>query len=230
MSTDHNRGRPKQLTVTEDLFLQLRKDIINGRYNPGAKLGLDVLRATYGVGSSPLREALSRLAAIGLVRQEVQRGFNVAPASAADLRAIGENRVRFETIALRLAIEQGDDDWECNILGSEHLLAKKRYAQADQDCEANREWERRHRDYHMSLIEACDSYWLLHFCGLLYDQFDRYRRMVAGLGLNRKALDKEHHTIMRLTLDRKSEQACDLLVKHIHRSMEMVKAGFEALP
>ena len=46
--------------------MQLRKDIINGRYLPGSKLGLAQLRANYGVGSSPLREVLSHLAAIGL--------------------------------------------------------------------------------------------------------------------------------------------------------------------
>ena len=223
-------GMAKQSTVTENLFLQLRKDIINGRYPPGSKLGLDKLRATYGAGSSPLREALSRLAAIGLVRQEVQRGFNVAPASVEDLQDIGENRIRFEAIALRQAIEQGDDDWECRILSTEHLLAKKKYSQTGQDNEANRAWERSHRDFHTSLIEACDSYWLLHFCGLLYDQYDRYRRMVADHGQKRAKLDQEHQEILRLTLNRKTDQACELLVDHIRSSMEIVLSEFKALP
>lgn len=220
---------PRQSTVTEDLFLKLRKDIINGRYPPGSKLGLDKLRTAYGAGSSPLREALSRLAAIGLVRQEIQRGFNVAPASDEDLLDIGENRILFETIALRQAIKLGDDDWECRILSTEHLLAKKEYTHTKQDIEANRAWERCHRDFHMSLIEASNSYWLLHFCGLLYDQYDRYRRMVADHGLKRKKLDQEHQELLRLTLDRKTDQACELLVDHIRSSMEIVMSGFKAL-
>ena len=57
----------------------------------------------------------------------------------------------------RQAIEQGDDDWECRILSTEHLLAKKKYTQTGQDNEANRAWERCHRDFHTSLIEACNS-------------------------------------------------------------------------
>lgn len=223
-------GMARQSTITENLFLQLRKDIINGRYPPGSKLGLDKLRTAYGAGSSPLREALSRLAALGLVRQEVQRGFSVAPASVEDLRDIGENRILFEAIALRQAIEQGDDDWECRILSTEHLLSKKKYSQIGKDNEANRAWERCHRDFHTSLIEACNSYWLLHFCGLLYDQYDRYRRMVADHGQKRAKLDQEHQEILRLTLNRKTDQACDLLVDHIRSSMDIVLSGFKVLP
>jgi DNA-binding GntR family transcriptional regulator len=219
-----------QGTITEGLFVQLRRDIINGRYLPGSKLGLEQLRATYGVGSSPLREVLSHLAAIGLVRKEIQRGFSVAPASSDDLQDIGENRIRFETIALRLAIERGDDHWECKILGAEHLLAKKKYTTASKDLDADRQWEQRHRDFHMSLIEACDSYWLMHFCGLLSDQFDRYRRMVTGPGMNRDTLDQEHQKIMRLALDRNTDRACEVLVDHIRCSMAMVMDGFRALP
>lgn len=224
------KGKDQQVTVTENLFLQLRKDIIDGCYLPGSKLKLEELRTIYGAGSSPLREALSRLAAIGLVRQEVQRGFNVAPATVEDLRDIGENRVRFESIALRQAIEQGDDDWECRILSTDHLLAKKKYTHVEPDTEATREWERCHRNFHMSLIEASNSYWLLHFCGQLNDQYDRYRRMVSDHGLQREELDKEHHEILRLTLARKTDQACELLVDHIHSSMKIVISGFIALP
>ncbi|NNG01350.1 MAG: FCD domain-containing protein [Desulfobacteraceae bacterium] len=226
---EQKRDKVHQLPVTEDLFLHLRKDIINGRYTPGSKLRLDELRGVYGVGSSPLREVLSHLAAIGLVRKEIQRGFSVAPASTEDLRDIGENRIRFETIALRLAIENGDDDWECKILGAEHLLSKKKYSPAKPDTDTNREWEHHHRSFHMALIEASASYWLLHFCGLLYDQFDRYRRMVADQGLKRDKLDREHHDMMRLTLDRNTDQACTMLVDHIHCSMDMVLTGFKAI-
>ena len=55
----------------------LRHDIVAGVLKPDTKLKMRELKARYGMGGSPLREALAQLAARGLVSQEPQRGFRV---------------------------------------------------------------------------------------------------------------------------------------------------------
>ena len=67
-----------------DTFDRLRGDIISGTLLPGSRLRFADLQARYGIGTSPLREALSRLAADRLVVQEVNRGFKVPPLSLED--------------------------------------------------------------------------------------------------------------------------------------------------
>ena len=58
---------PRTPPLVDQAFAQLRRDVLNGTYGPGAKLKLDELQAAYGFSSSPLREALSRLAQEGLI-------------------------------------------------------------------------------------------------------------------------------------------------------------------
>ena len=57
-------------TVSEQAFLSLRRDVLQGEHPPGAKLKLELLQVQYGFSSSPLREALNRLAQEGLVRAD----------------------------------------------------------------------------------------------------------------------------------------------------------------
>ena len=68
-------------TLSTSIASTLRAAISNGELEPGRKLRLDDLRATFGVSLSPLREALSRLSAEGFVVMEDQRGYSVAPIS-----------------------------------------------------------------------------------------------------------------------------------------------------
>ena len=78
------------LTVGETAYRRIRSDIIFGRIAPGRKLRLDRMKAEYGVGISTLRELLNRLAAEGLVLAEGQRGFEVPPVTAQNLRELGD--------------------------------------------------------------------------------------------------------------------------------------------
>ncbi len=54
-------------TLTDQAYQQLREDIVHGRFGPGDKLGIELLKRTYGVGATPLREALYRLSSDGFV-------------------------------------------------------------------------------------------------------------------------------------------------------------------
>ncbi|HET9042345.1 MAG TPA: GntR family transcriptional regulator, partial [Burkholderiales bacterium] len=100
---------PSGGTLATVICDRLRGDILSGRREPGAKIRLEDLKSEFGVSWSPIREALSRLAAEGLVLAEEQRGYRVAPASKADLTEVLKLRVMLETMALRAAIEKGDD-------------------------------------------------------------------------------------------------------------------------
>ncbi|MGA6973435.1 MAG: GntR family transcriptional regulator [Candidatus Binatus sp.] len=66
-------------TTVDDLYQTLREQIINGRYHPGYRLSQQALANELKVSRTPLREALSRLAAEGLVVGEANRGMEVAP-------------------------------------------------------------------------------------------------------------------------------------------------------
>ena len=89
----------------------LKRDILRGVFAPGEKLLMSALKARYGLGVGPLREALSQLVAEHLVVAISQRGFRVAPMSLAELADIYDARAHLEAMILGLAIARGDDDW-----------------------------------------------------------------------------------------------------------------------
>jgi len=66
-------------TIVDDLYQTLREHIINGQYHPGFRLSQQALATELKVSRTPLREALSRLSAEGLVVGEANRGMEVAP-------------------------------------------------------------------------------------------------------------------------------------------------------
>ena len=207
---------PSGATLASTICDRVRGDILSGRREPGAKIRLEDLKAEFGVSWSPIREAVSRLVAEGLILAEEQRGYRVAPASRADLAEVIRLRVLLESMALRAAIEKGDDAWEAEVLAAHHRLSKlegRRWAVADTE-----QWETWHRTYHDALIRSCESPILLQFCHLLHDMSDRYRRIFLSANELDRDVGAEHRAITEATLARDAGNACRLLEAHIDRT------------
>ena len=83
-------------TLASDIAHRLRGEIVTCRLKPGEMLKFDTLRLAYGASFTTLREALTCLAAEGLVVAEEQRGFKVAPISLADLIDLTRARILIE--------------------------------------------------------------------------------------------------------------------------------------
>ena len=101
--------------LVEQAFKRLRREVLFGSLAAGSKLNIEDLQESYGISSSPLREALSRLAQEGLVRADRWRGFRVASISAKDLADITHMRLMLDVQALKDAMSHGDDAWEAAI-------------------------------------------------------------------------------------------------------------------
>jgi len=212
-------------TFAQAVQARLAEDILNGRLAPGMKLHLQNLCDSYQVSMSPLREALSGLAGRRLVAQEGQRGFRVASATAEDLRDITETRIHVETLALRLSIEQGGDEWEAGILAAHHRFGRK---PRRDDLLIDPLWEDLHRSYHIALIAACGLPRLLEFYVTLSDNFDRYRRL-AVLAAGRHPRPKSAHgAIVKAVLARDTARATKLLSAHVRDSATQIVGLFGA--
>src|SRR5678815_38253 len=160
-----SKGPRVSRTLTSDLFDRIRLDILHCRLQPGSRLLFRDLRSMYGSGQSPLREALMRLAAEQLVVLEDHKGFRVAPVSPDEALDIAKSRCELEGLAVRMAIRNGDDQWEANIIARFHELSKRATYAADGKLDP--EWERRHDAFHQALYAACPLRSLIAFCQIL---------------------------------------------------------------
>ncbi|MBV65900.1 MAG: GntR family transcriptional regulator, partial [Halomonas sp.] len=171
---------------------------------------------------SPLREALNKLAAYGLLIQENQRGFRVPKLSREELDDIARLRTELEGMALERAIAHGDAVWEADLLAAAHRLKR-----ADITLDKGEEWERLHTHFHRTLVAPCGSVWLLRFIEQLHDQFDRYRRLGPKMPTIRQELDEQHHELVELALQRDATAARALMDDHIHKSYEVALARYQ---
>jgi DNA-binding GntR family transcriptional regulator len=90
--------------AAEQAAQALREEILSGAIASGARLGEAELAGRLRVSRTPIREALTRLAAEGLVELQPNRGARVATWSTAELREIFELRLRLEPYAVRQAV------------------------------------------------------------------------------------------------------------------------------
>src|SRR6201986_3175770 len=191
--TSARDGKPRPATFAEHAFNLLPADIVRARLRPGEKMYVERLRETYGVGATPLREALSKLSSLDLVVAEGQRGFRVAPVSIENLLDITKTRAWIEGAALRAAIAVGDRYWEAQIVAAAHRL--KTCPKSD-GAKLSDAWYRENREFHDALVGACHSRQTMAFRAQLYDLSDRYRRLSVRSGLSGRDFDAEHQRIM----------------------------------
>ena len=203
-----------QATLASATYSKIRRDIIVARLKPGAKLRMAEVCERYGVGLSPLREALSRLGTEGLVQQTDRRGFSVSSVSVFELRELIHTRNMLYEAALRETIRRGDETWEEELLLSFHRLQR---CGRGGKAPGSEEWDALHRQFHTALISACASKYLISSCELLFDQAERYRNFSRQSVANRN-IDGEHRSIMEAALARDEEKAATLLKKHIQRT------------
>lgn len=202
-------------TLATNIAARLRQLISAGEIAPGTRLRLNDLKDSFGVSLSPLREALSRLCAEGFVMTEDQRGFRVVPVSSTNLKEVTQLRCEFETYALREAIKLGDDEWEGEVVAALHRLNK---IERGADEANTAQWEQFHSVFHRNLISACEMPLLLHFCSTLHDLNDRYRRIFLCDNPIDRDVQQEHEEICIATIERRADDACELLRNHIHRT------------
>jgi DNA-binding GntR family transcriptional regulator len=197
----------------------LRKDILSGRLAPGQRLRTKDLQARYGLGLSPLRESLQRLSAEGMVVNDEQRGFAVAPVSVAELEDLTLARTTLESVMLPMAIRQGNADWEAEILAAFHRLSRTPLPGDPAAMDDASLWELRHRAFHEALVMGCNSPWLMRLHGQLVDQSERYRKIRILHHHERGAMvrdvNAEHQSVMDAVLRRDVVQAVALMTAHL---------------
>lgn len=201
-------------TLAEKAYAVLRQDIIRGQRTPGERLRIEKLKAIYGIGPSPMREALQRLSSEQLVLAQENRGFSVAPLDLDDFADLNFARVEIEKIALARSIEIGDADWEARVVAADYMMNRADSALQSGAGTLSDDWEAANASFHTSLVSACDSRWLLMTRNNLQDLCERYRRASIRSGLGQRFTGDEHRQITQAVLGRNIALACKLIDQH----------------
>lgn len=215
-------------TLTASALSRMRSDIIACRLMPNERLRFEALRERYGMGVSPLREALMRLEAEGLVQLEQNKGFRVSEVSHENLLDLMQARIEIESIALRWSLEKGGVEWEADLLGAFHRLSRQTKIDPSNPETINEAWSREHAAFHAALVAASGSQTLTSIRERLFEQAERYVSLSIMSNAPLRDDVGEHKQLMRAALNRDVDKTIELNRLHISRTSDKVAASLAA--
>ncbi len=216
----NTRNNEKDSTLAIQCYTHIEENIMNGRFAPGKKLKVRDLKEALNVGQSPIREALSRLVATGLVEMEDNKGFRVSGLSEDDIRDIYITFLEIELLALKKAMQLGDDAWEASVVGALHQLSLVETKKEEVEYAV---WAERNYAFHLALISGCKSPLLMHLRAEVYRRSERYCRIAFNLShMNLELNHEEHKKLAEAVLRRDEKAVVKLMTHHSMGSLEDV--------
>jgi DNA-binding GntR family transcriptional regulator len=187
----------------------LRERILNGDMAEGEVIRQENLAEDYGVSRMPVREALKRLDAEGLVVLTNNRGATVTKHSLEEIGEIFDLRTLIETDLFRRAIPlmATSDFKRCADILTE--------MENSLDEDVIDRWGALNFQFHSALYAKADRRLTNELLQRIGTQSDRYVRMHLSLAGQKEAAKQEHRDLLRLAEARDVDQACALLAQHI---------------
>ena len=208
------------VTLSERLFEQIRGAIERGDIAAGSKISEPELARRFGVSRGPLREAIGRLEACGLVERRANVGARVVTLSSEGLLEIFQVREALESMAARLAAEHMTDE---EIAGLRELL-DQHGRQIDEDSGQAYFQKIGDLDFHYRIVQGSGNSRLIRLlCNDLY-QLVRVYRYQFGMASRRgpRAFGEHEHIVD--AIERGDGELAELLMRHhIRASRENIE-------
>ena len=170
------------------------------------------LQECYGAGFSPLREALFSLQESGIVLLEENKGFKVNKFTAAQIVDMRNVLMKIEVWALELAMEQGDAQWEADIVSTLYKLAEIEKTRKRPSYQL---WGIHNMDFHTCLVKGCNSPILMAMREKLYQKAEWYHFLFYTHSEEAFSINhQEHEDLAMAVIKRKKRLALTLLKAH----------------
>lgn len=188
---------------------ELRTLILTGALALGVQLKQEALAKRFGVSRFPIRQALKRLEAEGLVEHTPFAGSVVASRSLTDLIEILDIRIALEMRALELAIPH---------IEQKDVEAMQAIMERYDGSENPREWSELNLEFHLRLYAPCARPKLLKMIEDMVRGIDIQLRTQQSNRVGRKAPQNEHKAILRACIAKDVKKALSLLKEHIEHT------------
>jgi DNA-binding GntR family transcriptional regulator len=207
-------NEPLMRTMSGQITTRIRDKILAGEYSPGSPLLQDSIAAEFGVSKIPVREALVRLRAEGLIDIEAHRGFRVRPLLAAEVD---------EVFRLRLAIEPAAvSDGARVAKAKDHIAAREALRALNESLAAKTMSDigNQNSAFHLALIVPHQQPVTGEVLNRLHTLSQRYVRMhLLPMGRIRRAT-REHNALYEVWAEGDARQAGQLTMQHIEETRD----------
>jgi DNA-binding GntR family transcriptional regulator len=200
---------PRQ-SLAAAVIERLREQILNGELREGEQLRQDAIAAEFQISRIPVREALSHLAAEGLITIVANRGAVVSALAPEEIEQLFETRAVLECYMLRQAIP--------NITDADFAKAEKILKQYEQSLEKDSEiknWGEWNWSFHSTLYAPANRPLMMSYIKTLNNNCDRYTRLHLLVTREEHLAGKAHHDLLDACQSRNPDTASAALWKHI---------------
>jgi len=222
--------------LPEKIYHHLRTKLLAGELPPGARLDYKKISNELGVSTTPVREAMGKLASEGLIDLVPRAGAIVRKLGAQEAIQLYGVREAIETYAATKAAEKIS---ETRLEQLRQLLDKMRALITNSFSAENKimtgeqlaEFLQSDLAFHMTIIEAAGNPRLTKLAG---DSHIHSRIFgVERFGHNRALMEEAdaiHHEICDALKHRNAPLASNLVAKHIQRSLELTLTHIDQAP
>jgi DNA-binding GntR family transcriptional regulator len=200
-------------SLTTELAFRIQEDILHGVLRPGERLFQEQLSERYGVSRTPLREAIQRLEAQGLVRKLTNRAVVVRRLTADELSEIYTVRAELEAFAAARAAERHDEATMIHLRGFQAALtaavedAARSPASADAAA-LNARITAANSDFHRTIRSAAGNAYLAQMITATENAFPKdYVWRALRTPEERRTLNVDEHVAIQAALQRRDAAA-----------------------
>jgi len=205
---------PQPADEPSGVYDRLRAQILDLDRVPGSRLTERGLEGELGASRTPLRAALMRLEADGLVCRD-GRAWQVSPIDLGEIARLSELRDAVETAAVRLSCERATDTAVAAL--AERLDTFDTTAPPEQAVRAG-------TDFHVRLAALSGNHFFADAVDSAMTRLARSRWLVA----RSEEAWEEHREIVRLVADRRPDEAAELIHRHIVGTHERLLTALDA--
>lgn len=214
-------------TLSEQIYQILRTDIVTGRVSMGQKLTLKVLQERFGVSSTPIREALTRLAEDELVVYDSNIGVKVISLGEQDLRELYGFMGDLDALAIRYAARHPDQAELRHQLEKTVAFTRNMLQRQNPTPEQVSAWIESSDNFHLLFYRYCGNRRLVRAAQKLRSQLTIFSfRYEADLNTQRE-IDACHHEIFAAYEAGDIAAAERLMVEHLQKSLEYALDALE---
>ena len=198
---------------------RLREKILSGELREGEQLRQDAIAAEFQISRIPVREALSHLAAEGLITIVANRGAVVSALSPEEIMQMFETRAVLECHMLRCAIPEHE---ELRILQTAEDILKRFEDSLEKDSEM-KSWGTWNWSFHSTLYAPANRAFMLAYVKTLNINCDRYTRLHLVFTRDLHRAGQAHRELLDACKTRNPDIAAGALWKHITEAGEYLK-------
>ena len=234
--------------LIEELADRIHAKILAGDYPPGSRLKQESLAQTFDVSRTPIREALSRLEAKGIVSQAQRRSAVVRAPSSRDISEMYHVRAELEGLAAQLAakwitdrqldaLRKAHDAFASavRLLRNSRLADRRRMNEDTRGVDfenASKRWLDLNAIFHKTICDSSNNRFLARTIQDVTSGYARSVMMASAIGMNSFRIDStinQHERILKALEEREPAKARRSMTEHIIESSQFVIASFANL-